>query len=107
MGVKASGGVRTRDDAQKMKAAGASRIGASASGVDRPKGCATRSSEENPSIRAVRGCVVKMRPSTPSPAPGKPSAWRAATRQRRIQEDGSGRTKDMNVVQSAPLSAWF
>jgi deoxyribose-phosphate aldolase len=31
MGVKASGGVRTRDDAEKMAQAGASRIGASAS----------------------------------------------------------------------------
>lgn len=31
IGVKASGGVRTRDDALKMLAAGASRIGASAS----------------------------------------------------------------------------
>jgi deoxyribose-phosphate aldolase len=31
MGVKASGGVRTREDAEKMAAAGASRIGASAS----------------------------------------------------------------------------
>jgi deoxyribose-phosphate aldolase len=31
MGVKASGGVRTHDDAEKMKLAGASRIGASAS----------------------------------------------------------------------------
>jgi deoxyribose-phosphate aldolase len=31
MGVKASGGVRTRDDAEKMIAAGANRIGASAS----------------------------------------------------------------------------
>ena len=31
MGVKASGGIRTLDDLNKMKAAGASRIGASAS----------------------------------------------------------------------------
>ncbi|OQA92125.1 MAG: Deoxyribose-phosphate aldolase [Elusimicrobia bacterium ADurb.Bin231] len=31
MGVKASGGVRTQDDARKMVAAGATRIGASAS----------------------------------------------------------------------------
>jgi deoxyribose-phosphate aldolase len=31
MGVKASGGIRTLDDLQKMAAAGASRIGASAS----------------------------------------------------------------------------
>ena len=31
MGVKASGGVRTEDDARKMIAAGATRIGASAS----------------------------------------------------------------------------
>jgi deoxyribose-phosphate aldolase len=31
MGVKASGGIRTYDDAAKMIAAGASRIGASAS----------------------------------------------------------------------------
>jgi deoxyribose-phosphate aldolase len=31
MGVKASGGVRTHEDAEKMKLAGASRIGASAS----------------------------------------------------------------------------
>ena len=30
MGVKASGGIRTREDAEKMLAAGASRIGASA-----------------------------------------------------------------------------
>jgi deoxyribose-phosphate aldolase len=31
MGVKASGGIRTLQDVQAMKAAGASRIGASAS----------------------------------------------------------------------------
>ena len=31
MGVKASGGVRTHEDAEKMRAAGANRIGASAS----------------------------------------------------------------------------
>ena len=31
MGVKASGGVRTLDDAQKMIAAGATRVGASSS----------------------------------------------------------------------------
>jgi deoxyribose-phosphate aldolase len=31
MGVKASGGIRTLDDLQKMAAAGATRIGASAS----------------------------------------------------------------------------
>ncbi len=31
MGVKASGGIRTREDAEKMVAAGATRIGASAS----------------------------------------------------------------------------
>jgi deoxyribose-phosphate aldolase len=31
MGVKAAGGIRTFEDAQKMVAAGASRIGASAS----------------------------------------------------------------------------
>ena len=31
MGVKASGGVRTADDAQRMIAAGANRLGASAS----------------------------------------------------------------------------
>jgi len=31
MGVKASGGVRTCEDAEKMRSAGASRIGASAS----------------------------------------------------------------------------
>ena len=31
VGVKASGGVRTREDADKMVAAGASRVGASAS----------------------------------------------------------------------------
>ena len=43
MGVKASGGVRTREDAEKMALAGANRIGASASvaivtGKDAPKG---------------------------------------------------------------------
>ena len=42
MGVKASGGVRTHEDAEKMRAAGADRIGASASvaivgGADAPK----------------------------------------------------------------------
>ena len=31
MGVKASGGIRTLDDLQKMVAAGATRVGASAS----------------------------------------------------------------------------
>lgn len=33
MGVKASGGIRTREDAEKMLAAGANRIGASATGT--------------------------------------------------------------------------
>lgn len=32
MGVKASGGIRTREDAERMLAAGANRIGASATG---------------------------------------------------------------------------
>jgi deoxyribose-phosphate aldolase len=45
MGVKASGGVRTHEDAEKMRAAGANRIGASASvaivgGADAPKAAA-------------------------------------------------------------------
>ena len=31
MGIKAAGGIRTREDAEKMVAAGATRIGASAS----------------------------------------------------------------------------
>ncbi len=74
MGVKASGGVRTCDDAQKMKAAGASRIGASAS-VSIVKGCATPSSEEKPKHPSRPWLRRQDAPSTPSPAPGKPSAY--------------------------------
>lgn len=47
MGVKASGGVRTCEDAQAMRAAGASRIGASAS-VSIVAGCAAPKTETPP-----------------------------------------------------------
>ena len=76
MGVKASGGVRTCEDAQKMKAAGASRIGASAS-VAIVKGCATPKAEESPK-HPHRPWLNRTRP-TPTPphtqSSGKPSAY--------------------------------
>ena len=74
MGVKASGGVRTCEDAQKMKAAGASRIGASAS-VAITKGCAAPKVEETPK-HADRPWL--RRSQAPAAAPrseGKPSAY--------------------------------
>lgn len=56
MGVKASGGVRTCEDAEKMRSAGANRIGASAS------------------VAIAAGCTQKA--ASPSPAPSTSSAAR-------------------------------
>lgn len=53
MGVKASGGVRTCEDATKMRAAGASRIGASAS-VAIVTQCQSKASEPPPGPRSTR-----------------------------------------------------
>ena len=73
MGVKASGGVRTCEDATKMRAAGASRIGASAS-VAIVNECKTKASEPAPSARNDRPWLRRE----PSP-PARPAAARAAT----------------------------
>ncbi len=72
MGVKASGGVRTCEDATKMRAAGASRIGASAS-VAIVNECKTRGSEPPPSPRPERPWLRRE----PSPA-ARPTAARGS-----------------------------
>ncbi len=76
MGVKASGGVRSCDDAQKMKAAGASRIGASAS-VAIVKGCSTPAPSEAPSKYPNRPWLAnrQAKPSAAAAPTGKPSAY--------------------------------
>ena len=83
MGVKASGGVRTCEDAEKMRSAGANRIGASAS-VAITLGCASGSkgtpptaapaTNASPSARKlpVRGATPA---ASPSPSPTKTSAY--------------------------------
>lgn len=81
MGVKASGGVRTCEDAEKMRAAGASRIGASAS-VSIVIGCQNKGADagsgkqpEKPSFR--RPFSSKSEPAkspakeSPGPKPGQ------------------------------------
>lgn len=68
MGVKASGGVRTCDDAEKMRAAGASRIGASAS-VAIVAQCANRGAAP-----AADGPAAPKRPQFGKPAAGKPAS---------------------------------
>jgi len=72
MGVKASGGVRTCEDATKMRAAGASRIGASAS-VAIVNECKNKASEPTPSPRSDRPWLRRE----PSP-PARPAAARSA-----------------------------
>ncbi|HKJ26277.1 MAG TPA: deoxyribose-phosphate aldolase [Anaerolineales bacterium] len=57
MGVKASGGVRDFDDAEKMVAAGATRLGASAG------------------VKIVQGAKEKGQPALTAPAAAKPSAY--------------------------------
>ena len=79
MGVKASGGVRTCDDATKMRAAGASRIGASAS-VAIVTQCQTKASEPPPSPRSnrpwLRGDAGKSAAGKPAaPAAGKTGGY--------------------------------
>lgn len=80
LGVKASGGVRTCEDAQKMRAAGASRIGASAS-VAIVAGCANPEKgqgKSEPPARGPRKFGSPPRPSSSSssaPAPNKPGAY--------------------------------
>jgi deoxyribose-phosphate aldolase len=64
MGVKASGGVRTCEDAEKMRAAGASRIGASAS-VAIVKGCQEKRSD---SAGSSDGRQAKFPRSAASPS---------------------------------------
>lgn len=61
LGVKASGGVRTCEDAQKMKAAGASRIGASAS-VSIVNGCAKAAAEPKTEAASKPGSRFAPRP---------------------------------------------
>jgi deoxyribose-phosphate aldolase len=82
MGVKASGGVRTCEDATKMRAAGASRIGASAS-VAIVAQCLAKANEPPPSARGPRtfgsGSVGKgpaAKLSSPTPfTPGKTGGY--------------------------------
>jgi deoxyribose-phosphate aldolase len=59
MGVKASGGVRTCEDAQAMRAAGASRIGASAS-VSIVAGCAAPKTETPPDEPALCDAALQL-----------------------------------------------
>lgn len=72
MGVKASGGVRTCDDAEKMRAAGASRIGASAS-VSIVAQCANREATPAAGSSAKQGRFVRGGFNKPA-APGSPAA---------------------------------
>src|SRR5439155_26492515 len=59
MGVKASGGVRTKEDAEKMVAAGATRLGASAGvKIVRGEAPAAERSEEHTSELQSRGHLV-------------------------------------------------
>jgi deoxyribose-phosphate aldolase len=76
MGVKASGGVRTCEDAQKMKAAGASRIGASAS-VAIVKGCAQAAATPKADATPKHPDRPWLRRTAPAPTPTRPggSAW--------------------------------
>ncbi len=71
MGVKASGGVRTSEDAMKMKAAGANRIGASAS-VAIVKGSTTSPAPKHPDRPWLR---KKPETAAVPAAPNKPSAY--------------------------------
>lgn len=73
LGVKASGGVRTCEDAQKMRAAGASRIGASAS-VAIVAGCKNPPAEAPGAGKGPARTFGKKLP-TPTPAPTKPGAY--------------------------------
>jgi len=57
MGVKASGGVRNFDDAEKMVAAGATRLGASAG------------------VKIVQGAIENSHPTAAALAPAKPAAY--------------------------------
>jgi deoxyribose-phosphate aldolase len=72
LGVKASGGVRTCEDAQKMKAAGANRIGASAS-VAIVAGCANPQGRSEPAKGPVRKFGSPRPSSSSSPAPSTPN----------------------------------
>jgi len=78
MGVKASGGVRTCEDAQKMKAAGASRIGASAS-VAIVKGCAQAAATPKADAAPKHPDRPWLRRTAPAPAAprgaDKPSSY--------------------------------
>lgn len=79
MGVKASGGVRTCEDATKMRAAGASRIGASAS-VAIVAQCQNKASEppsgpasSRPWLNKTKGSAGK--PAAPATASGKTGGY--------------------------------
>lgn len=77
LGVKASGGVRTCEDAEKMRAAGASRIGASAS-VAITAGCAQKAATPPPPTAAGRGSQRPPAPAVkgaPPASPAKSSAY--------------------------------
>ena len=68
MGVKASGGVRTCEDAQKMKAAGASRIGANTS-VAIVKGCAQAAATPKADAAPKHPDRPWLRRTAPAPTP--------------------------------------
>jgi deoxyribose-phosphate aldolase len=74
LGVKASGGVRTCEDAEKMRAAGASRIGASAS-VAIVAGCAQKSTAAAAPAADARGSKRNVAAPAPAPSGTKSGAY--------------------------------
>jgi deoxyribose-phosphate aldolase len=81
MGVKASGGVRTCEDAEKMRAAGASRIGASAS-VAITVGCQNKGADagaaNSSKSRSEKPTFGRPFSTKNQPAPGKNPAKESA-----------------------------
>lgn len=81
MGVKASGGVRTCEDAEKMRSAGANRIGASAS-VAIASACAHKGASPPAAAAPAAGPSGRKLPvrgaapsASPTPSPAKTSAY--------------------------------
>lgn len=75
MGVKASGGIRTTEDAERMIKAGASRIGASASvAIVSPPAASTAPANKKTSRKPFTGLPYKAGPDTgPTATASKPS----------------------------------
>jgi deoxyribose-phosphate aldolase len=74
LGVKASGGVRTCEDAEKMRAAGATRIGASAS-VAIVAGCAQKGTAAAAPAADTRGSKRPAAAAAPAPSGTKSGAY--------------------------------